>query len=220
MISETDRADFRSAFRRRRARSGRFLAAFLGFAVAGCGPSDPLAMKVDGRDFLALSMWKSDASRRLTAQQLADFDEAVQEVKFRMMADRAANGGVSVDKASLEAIDGKTVTQVLQMGLGWEFERMDAERAELARAIEQNAQMRTRPGDFESKTYLSDLHDRQLVRLHAATDQVAHIRERMGAYGFPIDGAGRPDAGTDRTPREPASEDEQPVRQTPKGSEH
>jgi hypothetical protein len=193
-------------------------AALLCLAVAGCGPGDPLAMKVDAGDFLALSMWRSDASRRLTARQLADFDEAVQEVKYRVMADGRASGGANVDAESMGMIDGKTLGQVLQLGLGWELERAESERDQLAAAMDRNARLRTRPDDSRSQAYLSDLHDRQLGRLHAADAQVAHVRESLAAYGFKADAAPRPAAAGIAGAAEPASEDEAPVLQTPKAS--
>lgn len=189
-------------------------------AVAGCGPGDPLAMKVDAGDFLALSMWKADAGRRLTSRQLADFDEAVQEIKFRVMADGRASGGANVDAESMGMIDGKTLGEVLQLGLGWELDRVASERDQLAAAMDRNARMRTRPGDLRSQAYLSDLHDRQLERLHAADAEVAHVRERLAEYGFKADGAPRSVAASSDMPAEPASEDEAPVLLGPKRSDH
>lgn len=200
---------------------GRILAAtLLWLAAAGCGPGDPLAMRVDAGDFLALSMWKSDASRRLTVRQLADFDEAVQEIKYRVMADGTASGGTNVDAASLGMIDGKTLGEVLRMGLGWELERVGSERDQLALAMDRNARLRTRPDDLRSQAYLSDLHDRQLERLHAADAAVAHVRERLAEYGFKADAAPRPGAGGNGGAAEPASEDEAPVLLAPKRSDH
>jgi hypothetical protein len=164
-------------------KSRLFLVALACAAAAGCGPSDPLEGKVDANDDLALSMWRSGAERDLTPQQVGDFDRAVQEIKFHIMAEGAVSGSDAVSAAMRQIINGQTVRHVLQQGLGWELERAEAERSTLEVGMRQNALMTTRPGDTDSANYLSDLKERQTARLKAATDEVAHARERLIAAG-------------------------------------
>ncbi len=152
-------------------------------ALAGCGPSDPLEGKVQARDDLALSMWRSQAERDLSPQQVLDFDRSVQEIKFHIMASGSASGSDAVAAAMRAMIDGQTVRHVLQQGLGWELARAEAERSTLEAGMKQNALMTTRPGDTDSANYLIDLKQRQTVRLRDATDEVAHARERLAAAG-------------------------------------
>lgn len=152
-------------------------------ALAGCGPSDPLEGKVQANDDLALSMWRSQAERDLNPQQVLDFDRSVQEIKFKIMATGAASGSEAVATAMRGTIDGQTVRHVLQLGLGFELERAEAERSTLEAGMKQNALMTTRPGDNDSANYLIDLKQRQTARLRAATEEVAHARERLAAAG-------------------------------------
>jgi hypothetical protein len=152
-------------------------------ALAGCGPSDPLERRVQARDDLALSMWRSQAERDLTPQQVLDFDRSVQEIKFHIMATGSASGSDAVAAAMRALIDGQTVRHVLRQGLGWELERAEAERSALEAGMKQNALMTTRPGDADSANYLIDLRQRQTARLRAATEEVAHARERLAAAG-------------------------------------
>jgi hypothetical protein len=129
-------------------------------------------------------MWRSGAAGRLAPEQLADLDEAVQEIRFHVMAQGKVSGSEAVDYEMLQAIDGQSVRRVLQRGLGWELERARAEQSALELSMRRNALMRTRPGDTASADYLSDLQDRQAVRLKAATEEVAHVRERLAAAGL------------------------------------
>jgi len=212
MIHNTEGAASTRGRRPRPAHGGLVLGAFLCAACAACGPRDPLDMKVDARDYIGLSMWQSDAGRRLSARQLADFGEAMQEIKFHVMAEGMARGSADVDTASWGIIDERTVRDVLQMGLGWELYRSREERSELVLAMRRNARLTTRPGDAESATYLSELRGRQVARLNAANAQISHVLERLAASGLAAQAAEPPGAGVD-DPLEPAAEDQAPVAQ-------
>ena len=179
-------------------------------AVSACGPSDPLEGKVDAVDYVTLSMWRSGAAGRLSPQQLADLDEAVQEIRFHVMAEGKVSGSAAVEEEALHVMEGQTVRHVLRQGLGWELRRASAEKAALEVSMAQNALMRTRPGDTASATYLFDLSDRQAARLKAATDQVNHARERLTAAGGPLDSLEA--APTEAAPTDAAPKDAPPQR--------
>jgi hypothetical protein len=161
-------------------------------AAAGCGPSDPLNGKVDAGDGLAFSMWRSNAEHDLAPQQVIYVDRSVQEIKFHIMATGAASGTEAVDAAMRQMINGLTVRELLQKGLGWELERAEAERSALETGMKNNALMTTRPGDTDSAEYLVALKERQAARLRAATDEVNHARERLAAAGGTIPAAPSP----------------------------
>lgn len=206
------------AFHRGRA-AGRFpWPLLLCVALTGCGPEDPLDIRVDAKNYVAFSMWESDASSRLTAQQLKDFNEALQEIKFRIMADGAAAGRDGVERAAWEMIDEKTVRDMLRMGLSRELERVQAEQAALARSMDQNRRLITRPDDVASKSYLSFLHEREAEHLNAVNAQISHARERLAAYGLTAEISALPPPGINEA-SEPASEDEPPVLLTPRNSD-
>ena len=186
-----------------------FAALLVGLAVTACGPSDPLEAKVQARDYVTFSMWRSGAAGRLTPPQQADLDEAVQQIRFHVMASGAASGSAAVEEATLRMIDGRSVRHVLRQGLAWELERASAEKAALEDSMRQNALMRTRPGDTASAAYLADLADRQAARLGAANGQVDHARERLAAAGGPLGPAQAEPQGD--APRAPAASDAAPA---------
>jgi hypothetical protein len=161
-------------------------------AAAGCAPGDPLNGKVDASDGLAFSMWRSSAGHDLTPQQVIDVDRSVQEIKFHIMATGAASGGEAVDAAMRQMINGLTVRQLLQQGLGLELKRAEDERSALETGMKNNALMTTRPGDTDSAEYLVALRERQTARLKAATDEVNQARERLAAAGGVIPAAPSP----------------------------
>jgi hypothetical protein len=173
-------------FRNARAFIPILTAALLCAAATGCGPSNPLDETVSAKDELGLTMWRNDASHDLSPEQAADFDRALQEIRFHIMAGGTVHGSRDIEDAALQMVNGQTLRHVLQQGLGWELERAEAERSRLEADMKANAQMRTRPDDTDSKDYLTDLRSRQVTRLKAATDEVNHARERLAATGAPV----------------------------------
>jgi hypothetical protein len=152
---------------------------------SGCSHTDPLDKKVESGDFVSFSIWESKAESNLLPEQVADLKQALQEYRFHIMAAGTAHGGEAIEADLLQEIDGKTLRAVILTGLGWGLDRSDAERAQLDDSLKKNAQMTTRAGDTASANYLSDLHERQVNRLAAATEEVRKTRERITAETAP-----------------------------------
>jgi hypothetical protein len=156
-----------------------------GFGLSACGPSDPLDLRVESTTQLDLDIWRSNSLNRLSPEQLADFNEAYQQIKFQLMADGKARGAVAVESAALKLIDGLTVREVLETGFDSELARDEAEFTLRSKAIEGNRQLRTRPGDIESQRYLADLDERQRRELQEEERDIARIKTRLTASGLP-----------------------------------
>ena len=120
--------------------------------LAGCGPSDPLDAKVSAEDGVGFSMWRSHAAGDLGPEQLADFDQAVQAIRIRVMSVGQTSGSEWIEEGIRRIVDGKTVREVLRTGLGWKLELADAERLALEDSMKKNAQMTTRPPPATSPT--------------------------------------------------------------------
>jgi hypothetical protein len=153
-------------------------------AAQGCGPQDPLEMTVAADSVVSFSMWKERASDRLGAAQMADFEEALQELRFRTMADGNATGSEAVEEATLAVIDGRTVRYVLELGLGWELSQLRIEHSQLDFSMRENAWLRIRKGDTDSAEYLYQLRQRQEARLKAADEKIAVLRRKLVALGL------------------------------------
>jgi hypothetical protein len=166
-----------NAFASRAVRSGIVVAACI-FAQ-GCGRSDPLDMTVDADSFVALVMWKDKAADRLGPVQMAEFDEAVREIKFEAMADGAASGTEAVEEVAREMINGRTARDVMEMGLEWEMSRLQAEHWALDTASSSNARARTKPGDTDSANYLQGIVQRQDARAREEDKEIERIRKQL-----------------------------------------
>jgi hypothetical protein len=157
------------------------LATVWGAALQGCGPTDPLDLNVNADTYVGFSMWETSARERLEPAQMADFEEALQEIKYRTMADATAGSTETVDETTRDAINGRSVRYVLELGLGWELSRLQGERAELDKATNGNAHAYTYPGDTASANYLNDLVKRQEARLRAEDDKIDAVRRKLVA---------------------------------------
>jgi len=140
---------------------------------------------------LDLSMWKASASQRLSPEQLADFNEAYQEIKFEIMAEGTASGGPAEEAAALEKVNGKTVRSVLQLGLGRELRRLEYEQNQRLQSIKFNAGIATRPDDTRSQRYLEEIHEHQLQRLRDEALEIERVKARLAAAG-PVSDAPAP----------------------------
>jgi hypothetical protein len=149
--------------------------------LSGCGGGDPLDRKVDSGNQIEFSMWETKVESDLTPDQVNDLKAALQEYRFHIMADGTAHGSEAIEAALMDTINGKTLRQVILQGLGWEFDRAEAERATLEDSLKKNAQMTTKPGDTASANYLSDLRDRQIGRRDKAAEEVDKTRRRIAA---------------------------------------
>lgn len=150
-------------------------------AAQGCGPPDPMEMTVEADNTISFSMWQSRARDRLGAERMADFNEAVQELRFRTMADSDGAGSEAVEEGTRAVIDGRTVRYVLELGLGWELSQLKLERSQLDFAMRQNATMRVRPGDTDSSEYLYELRQRHEARMKEASDKIDALQRKLVA---------------------------------------
>jgi hypothetical protein len=150
-------------------------------ATQGCGPSDPLDLTVKADTYVGFAMWETNARERLDPAQMADFEEAVQEIKYRTMANATKGSTETVEEAARDAVDGRSVRYVLELGLGWELSRLQGERAELDKATSGNAHAYTYPDDTASADYLNSLVKRQQARLREADDKIDAVRRKLVA---------------------------------------
>jgi hypothetical protein len=135
---------------------------------------------------VSFSMWRSKTEAELAPEQVEDLKQALQEMRFHIMAEGKSHGSEAIEDALMLEIDAQTLRQVVLRGLGYGLDRAEAERSALDDSLKKNAQMYTHPGDTASAGYLSDLRGRQVERLKAATEQVAKTRARLAANQAPM----------------------------------
>ena len=155
----------------------------LALLACGCSPRDPLETRVNAADVLGFDMWQSDIRERLGPAQRNDLAQALQEIRFHVMAG-GASGSAAVEDGLIARIDGKSVREVLALELGWRLERALKEQADLKAAIPYNSQAVHRRKGVESLDMASRV-ERQVERLEAADEEVARVRSRMAVDGLP-----------------------------------
>jgi hypothetical protein len=134
----------------------------------------------------------------LSPEQVQDLDNALQELKFKFMS-QGASGTTAIDTALNDLVNGKTVRQVLELGLSAKLERLEQQRTALTTMIGQNAMLVTRDGDGSSADYLKRKRDEQTAKRDAIDKEMDGVRERMRAAGI-TPPAPSTDAASDAAP--------------------
>jgi hypothetical protein len=152
-------------------------------AVSGCSERDPKVAPITASDASALGRWRIKASGDFTREEWREFEAALQEIRFGIMAERAATGSSAIEAALHRRIDGKTFREVLILANESKLARLGPLRDEMLRAREGNALLVTKPGDGSSARYLAELRDRQETRLKATLAEIDAARKRLAELG-------------------------------------
>lgn len=150
--------------------------------VAGCA-RDPAQAPVEAGTARALATWRMKVANRFTLAEWKEFEAALQEIRLRVMAERAASGSEAVEEALCARINGRTMRDVLLMGYEARLSRLRPLRGELKKAVEGNELLVTKPGDRASATYLEDLRARQNERLQKTEAEIKSAEERIIGLG-------------------------------------
>jgi hypothetical protein len=156
-------------------------------AIAGCAARDPLNDRVAAESPIGLQMWLSRNSERLPPDQASDLREALQELRFKIMAEGRVSGSAPVEEALCGEIDGKAVREVLFEGFERQLQRLTYERNALAVSNRENARLRVRPGDTASADYLERERGRVSGRLDEASEAVARAKRILARYSGQYD---------------------------------
>jgi hypothetical protein len=159
------------------------LLACAGLLAAGCAPADPLAVVVTADTAGAFATWRIGVGSDFTRDGWREFDDAVQEIKFEIMAANLATGGEAVATVARGRIDGLAAREVLRLGYTAKIRRLGADRAGLAAAMEQNSRLTTRADDTASIARLAEVRRKQEARLLQFDADIAAATRRRTALG-------------------------------------
>jgi len=160
---------------------GWLLAVFLAVGVAGCGPKDPLDEVLSATTPVDLTFRRSHFNRTLTPEQVRDFDQAIIELKYDIMAFDEAKGSDAITSAMLEKIHRLKIREIIGLGFSARLRRLEVDRAKLQQMLNHNTRLRTRPGDFESADFLKNVNTEQGRRLEKIIDDIEQIRSKLAA---------------------------------------
>ena len=163
------------------------LAVWLG--LARCAPSDPLDRVVSVPTASRFAIWRSSVASDSSAATRQQVEAALQEIRIDAAADRQrrrilgepvqASGTEEVDEAVRSRVDGRPLREVVQLGCELRLRRLTNELKALEEAVDQNAQLVTRPGDGESRRHLEELRGRQLARVEKYREEIAAAEREL-----------------------------------------
>jgi hypothetical protein len=153
-------------------------------AMAGCAKPrlDRVVSAETARDFAA---WQRDNRDAFTADEWAEFETVLQDLKVRIIALREATGGDAVNDALRPKLHGRTVRDVLKQGYEARLWRLNVERTEFEKMIAGNATLGTRSGDVASQNYLAQKAREQQGRLDRTKAAIREAEEKLKALGAP-----------------------------------
>jgi hypothetical protein len=156
--------------------------------VAGCGPRDPLEQVVAAPTLSRLAAWRAGIASDSSIAVRGRVEEAFNEIRLSYAAERElkrqleqpiVRGSEALDEAVRARVNGKRLRDVLKLGYELRVRRLKEELAGLEDAMGKNAQLVTRPGDYESKQHLEGLRDRQSVRVQKYRDDLAAAEKEL-----------------------------------------
>jgi len=149
---------------------------------AGCSKG-PLDSPVSARNYTQYAMWKSDIDPSLTDGQRRALADAESEIKLGIQINSGGGGPEGIDAAYFEAIDGRTLRDVLQQGLNPKIDRLELESSAYGKVLDLDATIETREGDLPSADYLKteiaskrDALQRDRDAIHAAREQLKELQ--------------------------------------------
>lgn len=119
---------------------------------AGCSKPG-LDSPISARNSTQYAMWRNDVDPDLTDGQRRALADAESEIKLGIQIN-SGGGSEGIDAAFLEAIDGRTLRDVLKQGLSSKIDRLQLESANLGKVLDLDATIETRAGDLPSADYL------------------------------------------------------------------
>ena len=134
-------------------------------AASGCSRGEPLERKVSAASPVAFARWQNRLADDFPPEKRRQIEEALQEIRLKIMGDREATGSAAIDEAFRARIHDRPLREAIQ--LGWESRllRLRAEGQALEKVLEKNSTLQTREGDTVSERYLVELHQKQVTRL-------------------------------------------------------
>jgi hypothetical protein len=141
--------------------------------TAGCQRTPRWDRVVEADTPPAFGAWQRAQQDDFSKAEWAEFETALQDIEVRIIALREASGTEAVNDALRPKIHGKSVRQVIALGLEARLWRLKVEETELKKMLDGNATLRTAPGDTASSDYLERKQRDQQARLRRAMDDIA-----------------------------------------------
>ncbi len=149
--------------------------------VGGCQRTPRLEQKVAAETSTDFARWQRDARGAFTADEWAEFETALQDIKVKIITHQEATGADAVNDALRPKVNGRTVREVLQQGYDAKRWRLGVEKCELEKMMQANSSLRTTPGDTASSGFLGEKRQKQEERLKKVGEEIRDTEEKLKA---------------------------------------
>lgn len=161
--------------------------AVVAFVFSGCGPKPRLDRVVAAESARDFSSWQTRNRDAFNAEEWAEFEAALQDIKLKIIALGEATGTEAVNDALRPKIHQRTVRDVLRLGYETRLWRLSVQVSELGKMLEGNATLRTNPGDTASRDYLVRQERTQRAQLDKALEEVRVAEAKIKALAPPLE---------------------------------
>jgi hypothetical protein len=168
-------------------RFSRLILLCLALLVVGCRPADPLDREIAADTAIAFTLWRSRNAPQLEPAQWREFDEGLQELRFRLMGTKRGGSAENVERELRAWIHGRSLREVLRQAGTVRLDRLIAERDLLEQIIATNARLRAQPGDVESAEYLDYRRSDQGTRWEKLVADIESTARRLEELGGRIE---------------------------------
>lgn len=145
----------------------------------GCARSDPRLQPIRIATQGEYERWRMMASDLISGEEWREFDESLQELRLRIMADREATGHAEIESALRSKIHGATFREILIVGAKAKIVRLTLEREEVRRVMNGNARKSVLLGDAEFER----VRALQEKRMLSIDDEILRAKRRLAQFG-------------------------------------
>lgn len=150
--------------------------------LAGCGaPQSLLDAEVRAGSSASFLHWRGRVLETYPKPERAEFEAALQDLRYAEMGGNAAMSGSMIDARVRERVNGRTVRDVLAQAYEARWKRVDEELRLVRGVIELN--LAKAPLTTEGEARLNAGLDRQISRQDELSAELARIEARLEELG-------------------------------------
>jgi hypothetical protein len=155
----------------------------LALFLAGCTrePASVLDLKIADGDWADYNRSLQAISNRQTPEERAEFEQALQEMKFQAMLGDGPTKASAMRGDIRRQLAGKTVRDVLVLHCTIKLGRKQEQETALQRSVRMNARLRTKPGDEASADFLDGVRAEQAKQLESLQAEITTLVARIEA---------------------------------------
>jgi len=159
--------------------------------ASGCGEGNPLDSKIKSIDKNDYLFWYGKFVRTVPNRVERQFEEALQEIKFEIMAQKRASGPNDIERVLWEEINNVTARGVIIRGFASKKQRLEYELKLAEQILSANSSMTTNPGDTESYKVLTDKIESDRKRVERIKIDLQLTLDVLKEYNFDMEGSGK-----------------------------